>query len=85
MESNILTATVFWQEPRWWSRYLKGQVTACSFPIESIWKHKKSGQMRVYSTEDLDGRVLGVDGEPRVVLKARGRFGKLYLAFPIDN
>ena len=75
---------VRWELVPWYSRYHMGTITggrrsstmvAC---IESIWKRASTGKVRLYSDEDFDGVTLSINGE-NVVMRARGRFGRLYI------
>ena len=87
----MINLTVQWQDRwQWWHRihpsaYAKGVIDDVSFgdthDISEIYKHKKTGQIRIYSDLNMDGRTLAVNGEPLVTLRPRGRFGKLYLGF----
>ena len=47
----------------------------------TIYRHKKSGQIRCYSDRNLDGHQLTVNSNLPVTLRQRGRHGKLYLGF----
>ena len=66
----MIAITVTWRDRwRWWhamhpSAYAKGEIDGVS-PILEIYKHKKTGQLRCYSGNDLDGRQLRVNGAPR--------------------
>ena len=63
------------------SRYERGMVVGAQKVIDRIYRHKRTGQIRLYSVHDLEGVQLSVNGESAVTLRARGRFGKLYLGF----
>ena len=82
----MIAITVTWRDRwRWWhamhpSAYAKGEIDGVS-PILEIYKHKKTGQLRCYSGNDLDGRRLIVNSERPVTLRPRGRHGRLYLGF----
>ena len=87
----MINLSVTWQDRwEWWHRihpsaYAKGVIDNISFgdphDISEIYRHKASGQLRVYSDLNLDGRQLSVNGDPFVTLRPRGRFGKLHLGF----
>ena len=63
----------------WYSKYLRATILATTAPIDRIYKHSKSGQVRLYSSQDLDGRQIAVNDAAPVTLRSRGRFGKLYI------
>ena len=81
----MFNLTVLWQDRwQWWHRmypsaYAKGRIVGESFMVDQIYRHKQSGQIRLYSGVNMDGEKLSVNGEPPVTLRPRGRFGKLYL------
>ena len=86
----MTTLTVEWQDRwQWWHRiypsaYAKGTMDDRAhewYGIGRIYKHKKSGQIRLYSDHDQEGAQLSVNGYTPVTLRVRGRFGKLYLGF----
>ena len=86
----MLNLTVTWQDRwQWWhkihpSGYAKGQIAGPMHGVLEIYRHKKSGQIRVYSDQALDGEKLAVNGDKPVTLRPVGRFGKLYLGFEED-
>ena len=63
----------------WYSKYQRGTILASAAPIDRIYRHKKSGQIRLYSPQDLDGRQIAVNDAAPVTVRSRGRFGKLYI------
>ena len=87
----MIALTVEWRDRwHWWhamypSAYAKGEIAEprhrVTPVVAEIYRHKKSGQIRVYSDYNLDGRLLRVNGERRVTLRPRGRHGRLYLGF----
>ena len=70
-----------WYNRIWFSPYEHGKIAGDKFGVSKIYRHKKSGQIRLYSNYDKDGVKLSVNGESAVTMKKRGRFGKLYLGF----
>ena len=83
----MISLTVEWQDHwQWWHRihpsaYAKGTIRGNPHGFKDIYKHKISGQVRLYSYNDQEGAQLSVNGNTPVTLRARGRFGKLYLGF----
>ena len=83
----MISLTVKWQDRwHWWHRmhpsaYAKGTGLRGEPNIYEIYKHKKSGQIRLYSYLNMDGRKLSINGLPAITMRPRGRFGKLYLGF----
>ena len=73
---------VAWGKPTWssWFRYERGATTADG--IDQIWRRVGSGQVRIYSDRDWDGRRVSFNGDSPVVMRARGRHGRLYLSYP---
>ena len=78
--------TVEWRDRwQWWHRmhpsaYANGVVTTPrAWGTLEIYKHKTSGQLRLYSTNELDGTKVSVNGETAQVLRSAGRFGRLYI------
>ena len=87
----MINLTVTWRDRwHWWhgkypSRYAKGELTGgFMFGFGSIYRHKQSGQIRLYSDANMDGQRVSINGGPPVTLRPRGRFGKLYLGFEED-
>ena len=73
--------SVTWAAVPWYSRYHKGTITGSSHTIafiESIWKHGKTGKVRFYSSHNFDHVSVEINGHP-VHMRARGRFGRLYI------
>ena len=72
---------VTWK-PIWYSRYLRG-TNIWSRPetprVVQIYKRKKTGQIRLYSDYDFDGKELSVNDFPPITMRLRGRFGRLYI------
>ena len=82
----MITLIVIWHRIGypgiWFSRYERGEIASGhTAGIDRIFRHKKSGQIRVYSDSNLDGTRVRVNGGNRVTLRPRGRHGKLYLGF----
>ena len=76
-----MNVTVKWR-PIWYSRYLRGKIIVASLDtpqIEQIYKRKSTGQIRLYSDHDFDGKDLSVNGDTFITMRARGRFGRLYI------
>ena len=48
--------------------------------IEDLWRHVRTGQVRIYSDDDWEGRRVSFNGGPEMVMRARGRHGRLYLS-----
>ena len=62
------------------SKYDRGQITGVEgFAVERIYRNRNTGQVRFYSKQDMDGRVVMVNGTQHV-FHARGRFGMLYIS-----
>ena len=80
MEATRIDVT--WGKPTWssWYRYQEGTTAAAG--IDQIWRHAKTGQVRIYSGDDWAGRRVTFNGAAPVVMRARGRHGRLYLSFP---
>ena len=78
-----MTLSVRWEPVPWYSRYHKGMITGGDVQdfdrIESIWKRASTGQVRLYSAHDFDGKQLLINDQPFVIMRARGRFGRLYI------
>ena len=76
----------------WFSRYERGEISsgnldgiAIDLPsIFKIYRHKQTGQIRIYSGRDMNGSQVTVNGARPVTLRPRGRHGKLYLGFRED-
>ena len=81
----MLDLIVTWRST-WYpfSRYERGEITGERFGVNRIYRHKKTGQVRIYSDLNMDGRKIAVNGGPAVTMRPRGRFGKLYLGFRED-
>ena len=81
----MIELTVIWHRigypGMWFSRYERGESKGKASGVDKIYRHKKSGQVRVYSDRGLDGRKLRINGDRAGTLRPRGRFGKLYLGF----
>ena len=75
---KIIDIAVDWH-PIWYSKYFRGAIKSSTVGIERIYKHGSSGQIRIYSPNDLDGRLVRVNDGPTITVKSRGRFGKLYI------
>ena len=69
----------------WYSRYLRGVELSwnTNARIERVYRHFRTGQLRVYASSSLDGDSISVNGEAAVTVWARGRFGKLYIGDPL--
>ena len=76
-----MEVTVTWKSI-WYSRYFRG-VNLIASPdtphIERIYRHGPTGQIRLYSDHDFDGKGLSVNGGERIIMRSRGRFGQLYI------
>ena len=88
MSKETLYLQVEWSNPTWysWFRYQNGKIVQKKpqgiFPvIDSIYRHVKTGQLRVYSRYTLDGFFVSVNDNIEVMLIKRGRWGKLYLSY----
>ena len=79
MHPDPETVSVVWRSV-WYSRYLRGSIMRSSRAIERIYKHKGTGQIRIYSAVDWHYQKLSVNEGPTVTMKSRGRFGKLYIS-----
>ena len=81
---EVTRIDVTWGAATWssWFRYQRGDTVSVT-GINEIWRHARSGQVRIYSDLDWDGRRVSFNGEPPVVMLARGRHGRLYLSFPV--
>ena len=73
-----------WYNRFWWSPYERGEIRGQDIGINKIYRHKKSGQVRLYSNIDFNGAKVRINGQPFVTMRKRGRFGKLYLGFKED-
>ena len=76
---------VAWGRPTWssWFRYQRGVWLNASVAgpwIEDLWRHVRTGQVRIYSDDDWEGRRVSFNGGPEMVMRARGRHGRLYLS-----
>ena len=73
--------TVEWQQPRWWSNYQRGVVEAMHGfdALTGIWRHTPTAEICIYTPDHLDNQRVLVNGET-VVMRARGRFGDLYIS-----
>ena len=82
----MLNLTVTWRDKwQWWhgkypSRYSKGAGVSAVPWVSSIYKHKETGQIRLYSDLNMHGELVSINGTQPVRLESRGRFGKLYLS-----
>lgn len=65
----------------WYSPYLRGEITYApkQHGVERIYRHSRTGQIRIYSSSDWDGVGLSVNGAAAVIMRKRGRFGRLYI------
>ena len=62
------------------SKYDRGQIeTVTGFALGSIFRNRNTGQVRFYSVDDMDDKVVEVNGT-QFVFDARGRFGLLYIS-----
>ena len=81
----MIQLSVTWKRIWYNPRYERGQIQGDPHGVNRIYRHRKSGQIRLYSDLRLEGAgVLSVNGEAPVTLTKRGRFGKLYLGFRED-
>ena len=80
----MIQLSVTWKRIWYNPRYERGQIRGDKMGVWKIYRHRKSGQVRIYAHLNLEGRQLSVNGEPLVTLRKRGRFGKLYLGFKED-
>ena len=89
----MIELTVNWQDKwQWWHRmypsaYAKGKVASVWHWEVEIYRHKESGQLRVYTGSNWDGEKVSVNGEPPQTLRRRGRHGRhgrLHLGFKED-
>ena len=65
----------------WRNRYDKGVITGGPrHGIYSIWKNHSTGEIRLYTAEDLNRATLTVNEIPAGHLRSAGRFGRLYLS-----
>ena len=78
MHPDTETVRVVWRSV-WYSRYLRGSIMRSSRAIERIYKHKDSGQIRIYSAVDWHNVQLSVNEHEAIRMESRGRFGKLYI------
>ena len=87
MEAIMINLTVQWQDRwQWWHRihpsaYAKGVIDGRTHGVDEIYKHKASGQIRLYTDLGRDGEQVSINGAPAVTLRSRGRFERLYLGF----
>ena len=85
MDNETIFLSVNWSPIRF-SQYLRGVVTSDTtmmlthMAVGRIYKHGKSGQIRIYSGMNLNGLLVEVNGEPPKRMRARGRFGRLYIS-----
>ena len=83
----MIELTVEWLDRwHWWhamhpSAYAKGDIAGVT-PVQEIYRHKRTGQVRVYSANDLHGRLLRINGGRMVELRRAGSHGRLYLGEP---
>lgn len=69
-----------WRDVRF-SRFQRGAIVSVSGKApERIYRDRWTGQIRIYSPENFDGEPVEVDGGPAVTMRARGRFGQLYIS-----
>ena len=73
-----------WYNAIWFSLYERVKIHGQNMGINKIYRHKKSGQARIYCNIDFHGHRLSINGLPPVTMRRRGRFGKLYLGFKED-
>ena len=80
MSDKALNLEVAWRSV-WYSRYQRGRIISgpAQHLIEKIYRHEGTGQIRFYSPSDFNGAQLSVNAEPRITMRQRGRFGKLYI------
>ena len=78
MHPDPETVRVVWRSV-WYSRYLRGSIMRSTRAIERIYKHKGTGQIRLYSAVDWHNVLLSVNENEAIRMESRGRFGKLYI------
>ena len=77
--------TVSWAPVPWYSRYHKGTIVSAedvrtvTRVISRIYKHGKTGKVRLYSDDPFDHVRLLINSDPLIVVRKAGRFGKLYI------
>ena len=89
MSKAALDLQVEWSKPTWysWFRYQNGKIVRQSPDgvfdprIDSIYRNAKTGQVRLYSLSLLDGIPMAVNSDAVVILKKRGRWGRLYIGY----
>ena len=90
MNKKSLALGVEWSTPTWysWWRYQNGKIVRQSMTeitIDSIHRNAKTGQVRLYASHSqvliypLDGMPMAVNSDAVVILKKRGRWGRLYI------
>lgn len=69
------------------SPYMVGDVEMVdpAVAISRLYMHGETGQVRLYSNDDMDGTAVSVNGADPVTMKKRGRFGRLYIGYPQDG
>ena len=87
----MINLNVHWLDRwQWWHRihpsaYAKGTIIRGDpHGVLEVYKNQGSGQLRVYSGDNLDGQAISVNGEPAQTLRSAGRHGKLYLGHKED-
>ena len=78
---NSMDLIIKWASAKWYSRYMKGTIVGGAdviFGIDTIYKHATSGKVRLYSDAAFDNVTLSINGED-VLMRSRGRFGRLYV------
>ena len=80
-----LTVSVEWTSV-WYSAWLRGRMTGGDVgQIERIYKHDRTGQIRVYSKArgwPFNEATISVNGGNPITLYRRGGSGRLHLSRP---
>ena len=76
----VLNLSVVEWRKRWMSQWMGGHGIAHT-SIKAVYKHARTGQVRIYSVEKgwpLDGEMIAINGQVARLIRGAGRFGRLH-------